>query len=76
MKKEKAKMLRKAKKAAAMAWGLAVRVGNMTVKGLNNMWSALVRPHLDLPRQQVGRGGYADAQGWKAHTQVRIKGTE
>ena len=46
-KKEKAKMLRKAKKAAAMAWGLAVRVGNMTVKGMNNMWSALVRPHLE-----------------------------
>ena len=40
-------MMQKAKKTAAMAWGLAVRVGNMTVKGMNNMWSALVRPHLE-----------------------------
>ena len=36
-KKEKGKMMRKAKKAAAMAWGLAVRLGNMTVKGMNNV---------------------------------------
>jgi len=46
-KKEKAKMIRKANRAAAMVWGLAVRGGNMTVKGMNNMWTALIRPHLD-----------------------------
>jgi len=46
-KKEKAKMIRKANRAAAMVWGLAVRGGNMTVKGMNNMWTALIRPHLE-----------------------------
>ena len=33
-------MLRKAKRAAAMCWNLAV-------KGMTNMWTALIRPHLE-----------------------------
>ena len=46
-KKTKEKMLRKAKRAAAMCWNLAVRAGNMSVKGMTNMWTALIRPHLE-----------------------------
>ena len=46
-KKEKEQMLRKARMAAGVAWGLLVRIGNMTVKGMDGMWKALIRPHLE-----------------------------
>ena len=46
-KKTKEKMLRQAKRAAAMAWNMAVRGGDMTVKGMTSMWTALIRPHLE-----------------------------
>jgi hypothetical protein len=46
-KKEKEKMLCKARMAGCMAWAMVVRVGNMTVKGMDGMWKALIRPHLE-----------------------------
>ena len=46
-KKTKEKMLRKARRAAAMAWSMAVRGGDMSVKGMTSMWTALIRPHLE-----------------------------
>ena len=46
-KKEKEKMLRKAYMAAGMVSGMALRIGNMTVKGMDSLWKALVRPHLE-----------------------------
>jgi hypothetical protein len=46
-KKEKARMLRKATMMAGMAWGMVLRVGNMSVKGMDGMWKALIRPHLE-----------------------------
>ena len=30
-----------------MAWNVAVRAGDMTVKGMTSMWTALVRPNLE-----------------------------
>ena len=46
-KKTKEKMLRKARRAAALAWNMAVRGGDMSVKGMSNIWTALIRPHLE-----------------------------
>ena len=46
-KKNKDRMLRKARRAAALAWNMAVRMGDMSVKGMTSMWNALVRPHLE-----------------------------
>ena len=43
--KNKDKMLRKARRAAALAWNMPVRM--MSVKGMTSMWNALVRPHLE-----------------------------
>ena len=40
-------MLRKARMAAGMVWGMVVRMGNMTVKGSDGLWKALIRPHLE-----------------------------
>jgi len=45
--KEKEKMLRTARRASGLAWSMVIRAGNMTVKGLDNMWKAFVRPHLE-----------------------------
>ena len=61
-KKEKEKMLRKAKRAAAMAWTLAVRAGDMSVKGMNNMWTALVRPHLEYGAEVLSMRVWEDAE--------------
>ena len=30
-----------------MVWSLVVRAGNMSVKGMDNVWKALIRPHLE-----------------------------
>ena len=46
-KKQKGKMMRKARRALGLAWNLAIRAGNMSVRGMNNMWTALIRPHLE-----------------------------
>ena len=43
--KNKDKMLRKARRAAVLAWNMPVRM--MSVKGMTSMWNALVRPHLE-----------------------------
>ena len=56
-KKTKAKMLRKARRAAAMAWNMAVRAGDMSVKGMVNMWTALVRPHLEYGAEVLNAHG-------------------
>ena len=40
-------MLRTARRAAAIAWGMVVQVGGMTTKGKSNIYNALVRPHLE-----------------------------
>jgi len=46
-KKQREKMLRTARRAAAIAWGMVVQVGGMTTKGKSNIYNALVRPHLE-----------------------------
>jgi len=51
-KKKKNKMLRKARGAAAMAWNMALRGGDMSVKGMTSMWTALIRPHLEYMEQR------------------------
>ena len=51
--KNKDKMLRKARRAAALAWNMAVRMGDMSVKGMTSMWNALVRPHLEYGAEVI-----------------------
>jgi hypothetical protein len=40
-------MLRRARRAAAAAWGLIVCCGDMSARGMVSLWIALVRPHLE-----------------------------
>ena len=43
----KEQMLRRARRAAAAAWGMIVCCGDMSARGMANLWVALVRPHLE-----------------------------
>ena len=43
----KEQMIRRANKAMVWSYNGLVRQGNMTVKGLQNVWTALVRPYLE-----------------------------
>ena len=40
-----------------MAWSMAVRAGDMSVKGMVNMWTALVRPHLEYGAEVLNAHG-------------------
>ena len=46
-KKAKEYKLRKARSALALAWNMATRGGDMSVRGATSMWTALIRPHLE-----------------------------
>ena len=45
--KAKSKMTRSARKAMIWSWNLLLRTGNMSVKCLVSVWTALIRPYLE-----------------------------
>ena len=46
-KKHKDKMVRKARRVAAIAWSMVTQVGKLSIKAKLRMYNALVRPHLE-----------------------------
>ena len=46
-KMEKELKLRKARREMALAWNMATRGGDMSIRGATSMWTALIRPHLE-----------------------------
>ena len=77
-KKEKELKLRKARRATALAWNMATRGGDMSVRGATSMWTALIRPHLEYGAEVInnhklclGGGGATGAQSGEESTSVR-----
>ena len=81
-KKEKELKLRKARRATALAWNMATRGGDMSVRGATSMWTALIRPHLEYGAEVInnhndfnftclGGGGVTGAQSGEESTSVR-----
>jgi hypothetical protein len=52
-KKAKEYKLRKARSALALAWNMATRGGDMSVRGATSMWTALIRPHLEYGAEVI-----------------------
>ena len=52
-KKAKEYKLRKARNALALAWNMATRGGDMSMRGATSMWTALIRPHLEYGAEVI-----------------------
>jgi hypothetical protein len=67
----KEQMLRRARRAAAAARGMIVCCGDMSARGMANLWSALVRPHLEYGVELMS-GEWAEAEQLQRNIARRV----
>jgi hypothetical protein len=70
-KKAKDFMARKARRAGAMAWSLAMRAADMSVKGMISVWQALIRPHLEYAAEVLD-GKWEEAEAIQRQAGRRV----
>ena len=71
-KKQKEKMVRQARRMAAMAWGMLVQTGKMSTEGKLTIYKALVRPHVEYGAEVVDAGAWEEAEEMQRWVGKRI----